>query len=81
MNKDEILLKIIGIYKNISGEDFNESKCTMESNIKEDLGINSVGLLYLIVDIENEFHIVLHNQSMEKFITLGDVVSYISQNI
>ena len=70
MEKKEILNKIIEIYENIVGED-----------VDKDLGINSVGLLYLIVDIENKFDVVLHNQSIEKFVTLDDVVTYIEENI
>lgn len=81
MEKKEILNKIIEIYENIVGEDVDREKFTLSSNIKEDLGINSVGLLYLIVDIENKFDVVLHNQSIEKFVTLDDVVTYIEENI
>lgn len=81
MKKEEILNKIIEIYENIIGEEVDKSIFTLESNIKNDLGINSVGLLYLIVDIEKEFDVVLHNQSIEKFVTLNDVVTYIEQNI
>ena len=81
MEKQEILNKIIEIYENIVGEEVDKEKITLSSNIKEDLGINSVGLLYLIVDIENKFDVVLHNQSIEKFVTLDDVVTYIEENI
>ena len=81
MKKKEILNKIIEIYENIVGEEVDKEKITLSSNIKEDLGINSVGLLYLIVDIENKFDVVLHNQSIEKFVTLDDVVTYIEENI
>ena len=81
MKKKEILNKIIEIYENIVGEEVDKEKFTLSSNIKEDLGINSVGLLYLIVDIENKFGVVLHNQSIEKFVTLDDVVTYIEENI
>lgn len=81
MEKKEILNKIIEIYENIVGEEVDKEKFTLSSNIKKDLGINSVGLLYLIVDIENKFDVVLHNQSIEKFVTLDDVVTYIEENI
>ena len=81
MKKKEILNKIIEIYENIVGEEVDKEKFTLSSNIKEDLSINSVGLLYLIVDIENKFDVVLHNQSIEKFVTLDDVVTYIEENI
>lgn len=52
-----------------------------DSLIVEDLGLNSIGLLYLVLAIEEEFGITMHNSSIEAFKTLGDVISYIEENI
>ena len=53
----------------------------LETKIKEELGLNSVGMMYIIVAIEEQFDVVLHDQSIEKFVTIGDVVDYIYNNI
>ncbi len=81
MEKSEILKKIIEIYKAIIDKDIDESIIKQSTKIKEELGLNSVGLLYIIVAIEEQFDVVLHDQSIEKFITIGDVIDYIYDNI
>lgn len=81
MEKSEILKKIIEIYKVIIDKDIDESIIKPSTKIKEELGLNSVGLLYIIVAIEEQFDVVLHDQSIEKFITIGDVIDYIYDNI
>ena len=52
---------------------------TEESNLHTDLGLNSVGLLYLVIAIEEFFAINFDNQSFNDFKTVGDVISYIAQ--
>lgn len=81
MEKSEILKKIIEIYKAIIDKDIHEPIIEPSTKIKEELGLNSVGLLYIIVAIEEQFDVVLHDQSIEKFITIGDVIDYIYDNI
>lgn len=81
MKKEEILNKIIEIYKNIIGDEIDEKSISFSTRIKEDLGINSVGILYLILEIENEFNVVLHNETLDKFKTLDDVCSFILKNL
>lgn len=81
MEKSEILKKIVEIYKAIIDKDIDESLIKPSTKIKEELGLNSVGLLYIIVAIEEQFDVVLHDQSIEKFITIGDVIDYIYDNI
>ncbi len=81
MEKSDILKKVIEIYKVIIDENVDESMIKLETKIKEELGLNSVGMLYIIVAIEDQFDVVLHDQSIEKFVTIGDVVDYIYNNI
>ena len=50
---------------------------TEESNIKLDLGVNSVGLIYLVVAIEKIFQVNMMNVTVETFKTVGDVITYI----
>ena len=42
---------------------------------------DSFNYICLISSIEEEFNVVMHNSSIESFKTLGDVVSYIEENV
>ncbi len=51
-----------------------------ETNIKNDLGLNSIGFLYLVIGVEKEFCITMRNASLNELETLGQVVEYIEEN-
>ena len=51
--------------------------CTEESDLNTDLGLNSVGLLFIVIAIEEFFSIVFENINFSDFKTVGDVIDYI----
>jgi acyl carrier protein len=55
----------------------NEERLTKEARIKEDLMLDSLTTLELVLDLEGEFDIQIHNQELEKLKTFGDVVAVI----
>ena len=50
---------------------------TPESNIKKDLGADSIDILQLLMRIEDQYGLVIPDESLAKFITVGDVVRYL----
>ena len=57
--------------------DVEEDDVTMESNIAEDLGADSLDVVDLIMSIEDEFEIEVAHDQVENIKTVGDVVNYI----
>jgi acyl carrier protein len=57
--------------------DIEEDNITMESNIAEDLGADSMDVVDLIMSIEDEFEIEVPDDKIESIKTVGDVVNYI----
>ncbi len=57
--------------------DVAEDEITMESNIAEDLGADSLDVVDLIMSIEDEFDIEVPDTEVENIKTVGDVVNYI----
>lgn len=57
--------------------DVEEQDITMESNIAEDLGADSLDVVDLIMSIEDEFELEVPDDQIENIKTVGDVVSYI----
>ena len=49
------------------------------SNLVNDLGLSSVGVLYVVIAIEEFFGIEFENVGFGDFATVGDVVDYIEQ--
>ncbi len=55
------------------------SAITMDSLIKKDLGADSLDILQLLMRIEDQYGIVIPDQALAKFETVGDVVAYLEK--
>ena len=54
-------------------------KCTEESNLKTDIGLNSVGLLYIVIAMEEVFKVSFENLAFDDFKTVKDVLDYLEK--
>lgn len=79
MSSEEIFEKI----KNIIIEQLQVSEATVteEASFIDDLGADSLDLVELIMALEEEFGIEIPDADAEKVVTVGDVVSYIKENV
>lgn len=50
---------------------------TMDAELSNDLGINSIELADLVMICEEKFDIVINDDDIRKFTTVGDVVAYL----
>lgn len=57
--------------------DIKESDITPDSDLSQDLGINSVELMDLAMRCEEEFDIQFVDDDIHKFSTVKDIVAYI----
>ena len=57
--------------------DIKESDITMESDLSQDLSINSVELMDLAMRCEEEFDIQFPDDDIHKFVTVNDIVNFI----
>ena len=52
---------------------------TPESELANDLGINSIELADLVMSCEDQFNIEIEDDDIHKFITVQDVVNYLEK--
>ena len=55
----------------------DRDEITMEAELSNDLGINSIELADLVMICEDKFGITIEDDDIRKFTTVGDVVSYL----
>ncbi len=81
MQRSEIIEKLKDVLQMALGDKANGvlENCTENSNLVTDLGLNSIGILYLVIAIEEFFAIQFDDVSFSDFQTVGDVVNYIEQ--
>lgn len=80
MDKKEILEKLGGIFQMVMG-DADLANCGEDANLVDDLGLNSVGILYLVIAIEESFGIRFDDVGTSDLKTVGQVVDYISGKV
>ena len=82
MDRTEILCELKKIFASVKDVDIKELDFVDENtSIKDDLGLNSIGVLYIVVAIERQFDIDMQSVEAEKFVTVGDVVDFLSEEI
>lgn len=55
----------------------DEDKITMDSNIQDDLGADSLDIVDLVMSFEEEFDMEIPDDQVENIKTVGDVVNYV----
>ena len=54
-----------------------ESEVKPEASFKEDLGADSLDVVELVMELEDEFDLEISDDDAEKIVTVGDAVNYI----
>ncbi len=61
--------------------DIEEESISMDSNITDDLGADSLDIIDLIMSIEEEFDIEFQDDKIDSIKTVGDIVHHIENCI
>ena len=77
MLRDEIKNQLAEVYTLITSNE--ATKIDENANLRTDLGLSSIGMLYLIIAIEQKFGITFENVSMGDFEIVKDVIDFIEK--
>ena len=78
MNTEEIFQKVKDIVVEQLG--ISEDIVTMQATFVDDLAADSLDIVELIMQIEEEFKLEIPDTDAEKIVTIGDVVTYIQSH-
>lgn len=81
MSHDEIYARLQPIIKRYLPEDVSEDQIGPESDLTNELNINSAHLVDVVLDVEDEFEIQLENEDMEKMSTLRTSMEVIAEKL
>ncbi|WP_276166776.1 acyl carrier protein [Zobellia alginiliquefaciens] len=76
--KYNTLKKIIKVYL---PEDVAVDAISLDSNLITELNINSAHLVDIVLDVEDEFDILLENEDIEKMKTVQDALTIIDTKL
>jgi acyl carrier protein len=58
-----------------------ESQVKLEASFKDDLGADSLDVVELVMELEDEFDMEISDDDAEKIATVGDAVNYIQSQL
>ena len=59
----------------------DESEIKMEASFRDDLGADSLDVVELVMELEDEFDMEISDDDAEKITTVGDTVTYIETKV
>ena len=68
----EILVEQLGV---------SEDKVTLEANIVEDLEADSLSVMQIIMELEEEFGLTVEDEDVNSLRTVGEIVSYCESKV
>ncbi len=77
----DIFERLVAVCNAVFDGDINIEGITPSSSLREDIGINSVGLLYMAMALEDEFQIKFYNDDFLEIKTVGDVIKTIEKKV
>ena len=78
MSTFERLIEVCGA---VFEGDIDPKNITPDDNLRDDIGINSIGLLYMALAIEEEFGIKFCNEDFGNIETVNDVLKVIEEKL
>ena len=77
MTREEIMAELKQILSAVNGIDVNDIHCDEETLLLTGLGLNSIGMLYMVISIENKFGFRFEDLNMDEMDTVGKVIDRI----
>lgn len=71
--------RLVDVFVRVFEDEVETSAIRPESKLIEDLGLNSIGMLYMAMELENEFDIKFSNEDFQGLSTVGDVIARVER--
>lgn len=66
--------RLVNVFNTVFEDEMDANAVRLDADLREDMGINSIGMLYLAMAVEEEFGIKFSNEDFTGIRTVEDVV-------
>lgn len=81
MTREEIFTKVVEIVRPFAKDKDALGEAKLETNILDDLKVNSARLVDVILEFEDEFDIEVEDEDADSVNTIGDAVDLIAAKV
>lgn len=81
MKKEEIIAKLKVIVKPYVQDEQAFEHLTEETDFVKDLKINSANLVDVILDVEDQFDVIIDNDSMEEMLSVKAAIAVVERKL
>ena len=71
--------RLVAVFERVFEDEVDSSAIRPESELIADLGLNSIAMLYMALELEQEFGIKFDNSDFEALRTVGDVLTKVEK--
>lgn len=65
------------VFESVFEGEISTENLSLDSNLREDIGINSIGMLYMAMALEEQYSIKFSNDDFLNIVTVKDVIDCI----
>lgn len=80
MNRDEIKRRLFGVMEEASVEGF-DAGTVAETTSLESFGVDSLVMIDLIFDLEQEFGVKMRAEELTSLATVGDLLTFLAERV
>ena len=73
--------RLVKVFTNVFGDDIQLENISEQASLRDDLGMNSIGMLYMAMALEEEFKIKFSNDDFKNLCTVQDVLQLLEGKI
>lgn len=77
MIREQVITGLKKIFKDALGEKANVENISGKERLVQDLGFDSISIVYMAFTVEKEFNVDMTKTSFKSFKTVDDVINYI----
>lgn len=67
--------RLVKVFNLVFEDEISTASIDLNSNLRTDMGISSIGMLYMAMSLEEEFNIKFTNEDLMKLGTVADVIT------
>ncbi len=73
--------RLVAVFNAVFEDEVDVNKVTLTADLREDVGINSIGMLYMALALEEEFGVKFQNEDFRDIKTVADVIACIERKM